>query len=262
MLDLSKLLKTQYDEFVSLLTGLDILCIPACLLKTKFAHLQAVVEHERLVKSVATICDKRNQNKIIIKPNENTLETVSFDCDRDDSVDGECGQDESKTELNCNLDGTVGNDYKQDDGESGPECFREGTVDNECKQDDHKPETNCKRNDTFDNECEQDDCKPMVNCLQDANCYVFRDATVDDGFKTDGCKQDDFEYKQDDGKPDLSCDQEDTVGEAKTLCPRVENISKSKRRTMFDTTIIFGGCPNPRGGSCDFGDLFTGADYL
>ena len=197
MLDLSELLRTQYDEFVALLTGLDILCIPACLLKTKFGHLQAIVEHEKLVKSVATICDKRNAiANSFTKKKDECLELNGGE----DSMDSKCGQGDSKTELNCRLDdGTVGSGCEQDDNKSepkhvGPKCGRDGTVDDNCEQDDRKPETNCNQYDnTYDNDCKQDDIRPVLNR-----------ATVDNEYK-----KDDFKPKkdcdQDAGKPELNC---------------------------------------------------------
>ena len=74
MLDLSELMMTQYDEFVGLLQS----WAAFDLWKAKFCHLEAIVEHERLVKSVATVCAKKNSiaNTLNI-PIENTLEAKS-----------------------------------------------------------------------------------------------------------------------------------------------------------------------------------------
>ena len=227
MLDLSKLLKTQYDEFVALLTGLDIMCIPACILKTKFGHLQAIIEHERLLRSVATVCDKRNKKKqdeiiyeICKKPNEDTWET---NCDQDDTVGSKCGQ-------------AVGNKSEQDDSKSELECHRDSTVDNEFKWDGHKTKTNCNQYDIIDNECKQDDCKSMENC--------HRDTTVDSGCKMDDCKpkvdcnQDDYEYEQDDGKPELSCGRDDDI--VGKECKQHDRKPKTKHRFTLPH-MIFGG---------------------
>ena len=188
MLDLSKLLRTHCDELVALLTGLDIQ--NSCLLKPKFSHLLAIIEHESLVKSVATVCDKRNQIKqdeiiheIIKKPNENTLATVAR-TEVDDTDDNKCKHDDSKSES-------------------------------KFIRDDHEPETNFNQNqyDTLDNcnqddtlcnklRCEQDDCKPETNRKRFGN--------LDNKWKNDDCKL--RVVKQDDDKPDLSCSRDGTVG--------------------------------------------------
>ena len=252
MLDLTELLRTQYDEFVNTLWGQSVL-IPefVAILKTKFGHLLAIVEHERLVKSVATVCEKRNTiaNKFIItktnrlkcftnkkagiqdeiiheimeKQTENTLESI------DSEADGtECGQDDRKPDTNCNpnddckpllnynRDATVENDdFSQ--------------VENRCEQDVRKPKTNCKRYDnTLDTDCKQDDNRPVLNCNQDA---------TDDCKPKMDCNQDDNECEQDEGKPDFSCLGFDCV--PKELPPYKERKqddrkSKTKHRSAID----------------------------
>ena len=166
-------MRTQYDEFVNLLQS----WAAFDLLKAKFCHLEAIVEHERMVRSVATICDKRNAIANINISTENTLEAVGLvadvsadvcskavsnfnlrlECDQDDSVDRECVQDDGKT------DRTVGNECEQDDRNSELDCDRVGFVNNGCGQNDWKPETNCTG--TLDDGCEQDDCN--IGCTFD-----------------------------------------------------------------------------------------------
>ena len=227
MLDLSGLLKTHCDEFVDILktnSGLGLATVLPTL-KTKFGYLQAIVEHERLVKSVTTVCDKRNtianrlntrhsnsaqggkQDEIIQdvtkKPTENKLDT-------------RCKQDDRKPETDCDqCDDTLKNECEQDDCETLPVYG--------CNQDDTKPELKeddlkmvlikdrlTEVDDTLDNDCKQDDIKPTINCNQDA--------TVDNECEMDDCKaemdynQDDNECEQDDGKPDLNCLGLDGVG--------------------------------------------------
>ena len=154
MMDLSEMLRTQYDEFVDLLQtwpSFD-------LLKTKFCHLEAIVEHERLVKSVATVCDKMNAMRAVSDCKQDDC-NLGLKCDQDDSVDSGCVRDDGGT------DGTVGNKSEQNDRK--PEFEFDRDVDNKCGQDDRNPETNCNRCDSLDNECKQDDCKPLLDCNQD-----------------------------------------------------------------------------------------------
>ena len=204
------------------------------MLKTKLSHLQAVVEHEKLVNRVNAIA-------IIKKPTENTMKAGSYyNRSSVDNCDRGCRHDDSGT------GGAVGNKCKQNDSKSGLD--RDGFVDNKCGQDDRKPETDCIRHDTLKNECEQDDCKALVGCNQDdtkpelkedklktapikdrltkvddtlyndckqddikpmINCD--RDASVDNECKKDDCKpkmdynEDENECEQDEGKPDLDC---------------------------------------------------------
>ena len=174
MLDLSELLKTQYEEFVDLLQTW-----PAFdLLKAKFCHLEAIVEHERIVKSVATVCDKRNAiaNSFTKKKDECNL---GLNGGRD-SMDSECGHGDSETGNGCEQDDSE-SEPKSEPKHVGAKCGRDDAVDDRCEQDDRKPETNCNRYDnTLDNVCKQDDIKPMVNCKQDD--------TVDNECKKDDCK--------------------------------------------------------------------------
>ena len=177
MLDLSELLKTQYNEFVDLLLKtqynefVDIL-------KTKFCHLRAIAEHERLVGSVATICDKKNAIANIKASNK---------CEQDDrEPETKCERDDGRHETNCNRNDsfcngrehTVGggcNECEQDDRKSELDCGRDGFVDNECGQDDGKPETGCDEFDTLENECEQDDCKLLAGCDQDVTKFELKE---------------------------------------------------------------------------------------
>ena len=177
MFDLSELLKTQFDEFVGILnTAFDqreFTESTNLILKTKFCHLQAIVEHERLVKSVATVCDKANaitNHEIIKKPTEDTLEAVGNfgDCSSVDSCeqdDNECWRDDSKadeTNYDCKSD-DIG--CEQDDCKPDLSCGRDDiTFGNECEHDDHTPAAvSCDRDDTGNTNCKQDDSKPELN---------------------------------------------------------------------------------------------------
>lgn len=194
MLDLSELLKTQYNEFVDLLLKtqynefVDIL-------KTKFCHLRAIAEHERLVGSVATICDKKNAianikagGKVGNKCEQDDREPETkcerddgkheTNCNRNDSFYNDREQDDCKPLLNCDRNTTVErgcNECEQDDRKSELDCGRDGFVDNECGQDDGKPETGCDEFDTLENECEQDDCKLLAGCDQDVTKFELKE---------------------------------------------------------------------------------------
>ena len=174
MLDMSELVKTQCNEFVDILNKFvnsvnslhktpsavyaGTILSKAVILKTKLCHLQAVVEHEKLVKSVAIVCDRRNA----IKPTENTLKAGSYHDDRS-SVDN-CRLDGGDLGLGCGHDDSeTGNKCKQDDPKSELDCNRDGFVDNRCGQDDLKPETNCNQYDSKSLVgCKHDDSKPEL----------------------------------------------------------------------------------------------------
>ena len=217
MLDLSELLKTQCYEFVDVLNKFvdsvnslhkmpsddyaGSILSEAVMLKTKLSHLQAVVEHEKLVNRVNAIA-------IIKKPTENTMKAGSYyNRSSVDNCDRGCRHDDSGT------GGAVGNKCKQDDSKSGLD--RDGFVDNKCGQDDRKPETDCIRHDTLKNECEQDDCKALVGCNQDDTKPELKE----DNLKTVPIKDrltkiDDTLYndcKQDDIKPMINCDRDAKV---------------------------------------------------
>ena len=206
MLDLNKLLKTQYDEFVALLKDPPLLASMP-LLKTKFGYLRAIVEHERLVSSVTTVCNRRNTiaNKAFddrkqddckhkMDCNQNDKECKQDDrkpdscCSRDDMVGNECRRDVSKPEMICNRDVTTMNvsckrdDRKPELNESNLKTI--GTKEeNEacCGQDDCKLETNCA--DTLDDECKQDDCKPLMDCSQDDTGTELKKGDLTEIFK-------------------------------------------------------------------------------
>ena len=194
MLDLSELLKTQYEEFVDLLQTW-----PAFdLLKAKFCHLEAIVERERIVKSVATVCDKRNAiaNSFTKKKDECNLGLKGGQ----GSMDNECGHGDSETGNGCEQDDSE-SEPKSEPKHVGAKCGQDDAVDDRCEQDDRKPETNCNQYDnTYDNDCKQDDIRPVLNR-----------ATVDNEYKKDDfkpkkdCNQDDNECEQDAGKPELNC---------------------------------------------------------
>ena len=220
MLDLSELLRTQNDEFVDLLQTWSAFG----LLKTKFYHLEAIVEHEKLVKSVATVCDKKNAiaNKLqavglFAEVSADACCKAVSDCKQYDCNLGlKCDQ----TELNCNPDSTVSNECKQDDSKFE---IRDVTVDSKCEQDDRKPKTSCEI------EYEQDDCKSEFTCSQN---YTVGN-----------------ECRQNDRKPEVHCDRDDTKDDnckqddnkMGALCPRF--VNKPKTKSDLDPTIIFGGCP-------------------